>query len=96
MGATNLKHYDTSVWNCSHSNDFTTLFLRPLTLIVEEKMGSPEHAVEIIRDKKWTVRVTSYGNTLTVPFEAESHARSYADGQAFRLGVEVAEHKKCA
>lgn len=55
-----------------------------------------QHAVEIIRDKKWTVRVTAYGNTLTVPFEAESHARSYADGQAFRLGVEVAERKKSA
>ena len=56
-------------------------------------MGSPEHAVEIIRNKKWTVRVTAYGNTLTFPFEAESYARSYADGQAFRLGVEVAERK---
>ena len=59
-------------------------------------MGSPDHAVEIIREKKWTVRVTAYGNALTLAFEAESYARSYADGQAFRLGVEVAERKKCA
>ncbi|WP_158614564.1 MULTISPECIES: hypothetical protein [Mesorhizobium] len=57
-------------------------------------MGSPDHAVEIIREKKWTVRVTAYGNTLTFPFEAESYARSYADGQAFRLGVEVAERMR--
>lgn len=32
--------------------------------------------------------------TLTFPFEAESYARSYADGQAFRLGVEVEELKR--
>ena len=38
--------------------------------------------------------MTAYGNTLTFPFEAESYARSYADGQAFRLGVEVAERKR--
>ena len=59
-------------------------------------MASPEHAVEILRDGKWKVRVTAYGSTLTVPFEAEAHARSYADGQAFRLGVEVVESKKSA
>ncbi|RUU24779.1 hypothetical protein EOD10_00255 [Mesorhizobium sp. M7A.T.Ca.TU.009.01.3.2] len=58
--------------------------------------GWPEHAVEIIRDKKWTVRVTAFGNTRTFAFEAESYAPSYADGQAFRLSVEVAERKKCA
>ncbi|ESZ43337.1 MULTISPECIES: hypothetical protein [unclassified Mesorhizobium] len=38
----------------------------------------------------------AYSNTLTFAFEAESYARSYADGQAFRLSVEVAERKKCA
>ncbi|WP_210236964.1 class I tRNA ligase family protein, partial [Mesorhizobium sp. M4B.F.Ca.ET.215.01.1.1] len=37
-----------------------------------------------------------YGTTLTFPFEAEQYARSYADGQAFRLGVEVIELKDCA
>ncbi|ESX02351.1 hypothetical protein X768_30740 [Mesorhizobium sp. LSJC265A00] len=46
------------------------------------------------RANKWTVRVTAYGTTLTFPFEAESYARSYADGQAFRLGVEVEELKR--
>ena len=59
-------------------------------------MTLPDNAVEIVRDRKWTVRVTAYGNTLTFPFEAESYARSYADGQAFRLGVQVVEHKRCA
>jgi len=29
--------------------------------------GSPDRAV--IREKKWTVCVTAYGNTLTFPFE---------------------------
>ncbi len=57
-------------------------------------MAPPEHAVEIIREKKWTVRATAYGTMLTFPFEAETYARSYADGQAFRLGVEVFEFKK--
>lgn len=52
------------------------------------------HAVEIIRDAKWAVRVTAYGNTLTFPFAAEEYARSYADGQAFRLGVQVIEPKR--
>lgn len=46
--------------------------------------------------RNWTVRVPAYSNTLTFAFEAESYARSYADGQAFRLSVEVAERKKCA
>ncbi|MBZ9739700.1 MULTISPECIES: hypothetical protein [unclassified Mesorhizobium] len=55
-----------------------------------------QHAVEIIREKKWTVRVTAYGNAITFPFEVEEYARSYADGQAFRLGVEVVEFKQCA
>lgn len=50
-----------------------------------------QHAVEIVRGKKWTVRVTVHGTTLCFPFEAESYARSYADGQAYRLGVQVAE-----
>jgi hypothetical protein len=52
------------------------------------------HAVELIRESKWAVRVTSYGKTLTFPFEAEDYARSYADGQAFRLGVPVTEMKR--
>ena len=55
-----------------------------------------QHAVEIVRESKWTVRVTAYGTTLVFPFEAEVYARSYADGQAFRLGVEVAELKRSA
>ena len=42
------------------------------------------------------LRVTAYGTTLVFPFEAEVYARSYADGQAFRLGVEVAELKRSA
>ena len=54
------------------------------------------HGVELLRGQKWTVRVTAYGTTLTFPFEAEQYARSYADGQAFRLGVEVAERNECA
>ncbi|RWB69532.1 MAG: hypothetical protein EOQ50_26255 [Mesorhizobium sp.] len=54
------------------------------------------HAVELIRERKWAVRVTSYGETLTFPFEAEDYARSYADGQAFRLGVQVTELKRSA
>ncbi len=54
------------------------------------------HGVELVKGQKWTVRVTAYGTTLTFPFEAEQHARSYADGQAFRLGVEVVELKDCA
>ncbi|TPJ66001.1 hypothetical protein [Mesorhizobium sp. B2-7-1] len=54
------------------------------------------HSVEIIREAKWAVRVTVYGSTLTFPFEAEDYARSYADGQAFRLGVQVTELKKSA
>lgn len=58
-------------------------------------MTSPDNSVELVRDKKWTVRITAYGSTLTFPFEAESYARSYADGQAFRLGVQVAELKRC-
>ncbi|MER9420536.1 hypothetical protein NKI95_32295 [Mesorhizobium sp. M0306] len=55
-----------------------------------------QHAVEIIRDKEWSVRVTVSGTTTTVPFTSESYARSFADGQAFRLGVQVAEIKKAA
>ncbi|MDX8437859.1 hypothetical protein RFN25_31170 [Mesorhizobium abyssinicae] len=55
-----------------------------------------DHSVEIIREAKWAVRVTVYGSTLTFPFEAEDYARSYADGQAFRLGVQVTEFKKSA
>ncbi|MBZ9701017.1 MULTISPECIES: hypothetical protein [unclassified Mesorhizobium] len=55
-----------------------------------------EHAVEIVREKSWSVRVTVNGVTTTVPFSAESYARSYADGQAFRLGVQVAELKRSA
>lgn len=54
------------------------------------------HAVEIVREAKWAVRVTAYGRTLTFPFEAEDYARSYADGQAFRLGVQVTGPKKSA
>ncbi|MER8956866.1 hypothetical protein NKJ72_20795 [Mesorhizobium sp. M0045] len=48
-----------------------------------------QHAVEIVRTKEWSVRVTVNGATITVPFTAESYARSFADGQAFRLGVQV-------
>jgi len=60
-------------------------------------MADHEHrAVEIVRDKKWTVHITVYGSTLVFPFEAEDYARSYADGQAFRLGVQVVELKKSA
>ncbi|MBZ9747763.1 hypothetical protein LB516_21220 [Mesorhizobium sp. CO1-1-7] len=55
-----------------------------------------QHAVEIIREKKWTVRVTAYGSVITFTFESEEYAPSYADGQAFRLAVEVVELKKCA
>jgi hypothetical protein len=55
-----------------------------------------QHAVEIIWDRKWTVVVTAYGNTIAFPFESEDYARSYAAGQAFRLGVEVTEMRKCA
>ena len=54
------------------------------------------HGVELVRGQKWTVRVTAYGTTLIFPFEAEQYARSYADGQAFRLGVDVVELKDCA
>ncbi|MES0100457.1 hypothetical protein [Mesorhizobium sp. M0019] len=54
------------------------------------------HAVEIVRDKDWSVRVTVNGTTTTVPFTSESYARSFADGQAFRLGVQVADRKKAA
>ncbi|TPI11229.1 hypothetical protein FJW06_21195 [Mesorhizobium sp. B4-1-3] len=54
------------------------------------------HAVELTREGKWAVRVTSFGKTLTVPFETEDYARSYADGQAFRLGVRVTELKRTA
>ncbi|WP_245498739.1 hypothetical protein, partial [Mesorhizobium sp. M2A.F.Ca.ET.029.05.1.1] len=69
-----------------------------------ERAGSEEgemvtaklHGVELVRGQKWTVRVTAYGTTLIFPFEAEQYARSYADGQAFRLGVEVVELKDCA
>jgi hypothetical protein len=51
-----------------------------------------EHcAVEIIWDKKWTVLLTAYGSTLVFPFACEEYARSYAAGQAFRLGVDVIE-----
>ena len=57
-------------------------------------MTSLDNAVELVRDKKWTVRVTAHDSTLTFPFEAESYARSYADGQAFRLGVQAAELKR--
>lgn len=52
------------------------------------------HSVEIVRESKWAVRVTVYGSTLTFPFEAEDYARSYADGQAFRLGVQVTEPQR--
>jgi hypothetical protein len=55
-----------------------------------------QHAVEIIWDRKWVVLVTAYGNTIPFPFESEDYARSYAAGQAFRLGVEVIEMRKCA
>lgn len=55
-----------------------------------------QHAVEIVRAKEWSVRVTVNGTTTTVPFTAESYARSFADGQAFRLGVQVAELKRSA
>ncbi|MER9599795.1 hypothetical protein [Mesorhizobium sp. M0244] len=55
-----------------------------------------QHAVEIIRDKEWSVRVRVNGTTTTVPFTSESYARSFADSQAFRLGVQVAEIKKAA
>jgi hypothetical protein len=55
-----------------------------------------QHAVEIVRDRAWSVRVTVNGVTTTVPFTAESYARSFADGQAFRLGVEVADLKRSA
>ncbi|MGX5829883.1 hypothetical protein [Mesorhizobium sp. 43Arga] len=47
-------------------------------------------------ERNRTQGLLGIGNTLTFPFEAESYARSYADGQAFRLGVEVAERKKGA
>ena len=43
-----------------------------------------QHAVEIVRDRAWSVRVTVNGVTTPVPFTAESYARSFADGQAFR------------
>jgi len=60
-------------------------------------MAAPKHhGVELVKGQKWTVRVTAYGSTQTLPFEAEQYARSYADGQAFRLGVEVVELKDCA
>jgi hypothetical protein len=54
------------------------------------------HAVEIIREAKWVVRVTTFGKAQIFPFEAEDYARSYADGQAFRLGVQVTELKRSA
>ncbi len=60
-------------------------------------MAAHEHrAVEIMREATWAVRVTVYGTTLTFPFEAEDYARSYADGQAFRLGVQVTGLTKSA
>ena len=55
-----------------------------------------QHAVEIVEGNTWSVRVTFNGVTKTVAFTAESYARSYADGQAFRLGVEVVKARKCA
>ncbi|AZO66234.1 hypothetical protein EOC93_02450 [Mesorhizobium sp. M6A.T.Ce.TU.002.03.1.1] len=55
-----------------------------------------QHAVEIMKGKGWSVRVTVNGTTTTVPFTAESYARSFADGQVFRLGVQVAELKRSA
>lgn len=61
-----------------------------------EMVTAKLHGVELVRGQKWTVRVTAYGTTLTFPFEAEQYARSYADGQAFRLGVQVVESKGCA
>jgi hypothetical protein len=76
---------------------FATLGLLPQRKIWEESMAPHEqHAVEIIWDRKWVVLVTAYGNTIPFPFESEDYARSYAAGQAFRLGVEVIEMRKCA
>ncbi|WP_245489843.1 hypothetical protein [Mesorhizobium sp. M1A.F.Ca.IN.020.03.2.1] len=77
---------------------------RGVSLCVREHAGLEEgemataklHGVELVKGQRWTVRVTAYGTTLTFPFEAEQFARSYADGQAFRLGVEVVELKDCA
>jgi hypothetical protein len=80
--------------DCLHSNDLCDAIHALPLLAPEEVMTSPDNAVELVLDKKWTVRVTAYGSTLTFPFEAESYARSYADGQAFRLGVQVAELKR--
>mgnify|MGYP006951097580 CR=1 FL=1 len=51
--------------NCLHSNECATL--SSYVVIVEDMTGSPDRAV--IREKKWTVCVTAYGNTLTFPFE---------------------------
>ncbi|MES0191128.1 hypothetical protein [Mesorhizobium sp. LSJC264A00] len=86
---------DMSVSDCLHSNDLCDVIRAFALLVPEEIMTSPDNSVELVRDKKWTVRITAYGSTLTFPFEAESYARSYADGQAFRLGVQVAELKRC-
>ncbi|MER9200934.1 hypothetical protein NKH74_17295 [Mesorhizobium sp. M0933] len=52
--------------------------------------------LKLLGDKEWSVRVTVNGTTTTVAFTSESYARSFADGQAFRLGVQVAEIKKAA
>ena len=48
-----------------HSNECATL--SSYVVIVEDMTGSPDRAV--IREKKWTVCVTAYGNTLPFPFE---------------------------
>lgn len=39
----------------------------------------------------WRVNVTEYGRTVELLYPTEAFARSYADGQAYRLGVAVTE-----
>lgn len=80
------------------ANEFCDAILPFLNASFWEDCRAPHerHAVEIVRDHEWSVRVTVNGTTTTVPFTSEGFARSFADGQAFRLGVQVAEVKKAA
>lgn len=50
-------------------------------------------AVSLVQAGGWSVRVTAYGNTTEIAFPTEQNARSFAEGQAFRLGVAVVEAK---
>jgi len=50
---------------------------------------SPEKSVEVVAEEgNWLVRVQEESGVSEVSYEMEEHARSFAAGQAIRLGVE--------